>query len=91
MSRFAYKEMGGGLGGGGGGLGSCMTVEIAVLGSPVSNSPYGVCGRKATLKWNFHVSPKHGPTQWRVGHYQALIYFPPKVSLLGNKEVGEGF
>ena len=60
-------------------------------GLPVSNCPCGLCGRKATLKWNFHVSPKHGPTQWRVGHYQALIYFPPKVSLLGNKEVGEEF
>ena len=27
-----------------------MKVEVAVLGSPVPNSPYGLCGRKATLK-----------------------------------------
>ena len=27
-----------------------MKVEVAVLGSPVPNKPYGFCGRKATLK-----------------------------------------
>ena len=27
----------------------CVKVEVDVLGSPVSNSPYGLCGRKATL------------------------------------------
>ena len=26
-----------------------MKVEVAVLGSPVPNSPYGLCGCKATL------------------------------------------
>ena len=26
-----------------------MKVEVAVLSSPVPNSPYGLCGRKATL------------------------------------------
>ena len=26
-----------------------MKVEVAVLGSPVPNKPYGFCGRKATL------------------------------------------
>ena len=26
-----------------------MRVEVDVLGSPVPNSPYGLCGRKATL------------------------------------------
>ena len=26
-----------------------MKVEVAVLWHPVSNSPYGLCGRKATL------------------------------------------
>ena len=30
-------------------LRSCVKVEVAVLGSPVPNSPYGLCGRKATL------------------------------------------
>ena len=29
-----------------------MKVEVAVLGSPVPNSPYGLCGRKATLSSN---------------------------------------
>ena len=28
---------------------SCVKVEVAVLGSAVPNSPYGLCGRKATL------------------------------------------
>ena len=28
---------------------SCVKVEVAVLGPPVPNSPYGLCGRKATL------------------------------------------
>ena len=27
-----------------------MKVEVAVLGFPVSNSPYGHCGHKAALK-----------------------------------------
>ena len=27
-----------------------MKVEVADLGSPVPNSPYGFCGRKATLE-----------------------------------------
>ena len=27
-----------------------MKVEVDVLGSPVLNNPYGLCGRKATLK-----------------------------------------
>ena len=32
---------------------SCLKVEVAVpAGLPVSNSPYGFCGRKATL--NLH-------------------------------------
>ena len=26
-----------------------MKVEVDVLGSPVPNSPYGLCGRRATL------------------------------------------
>ena len=26
-----------------------MIVEVAVLGSPSPNKPYGLCGRKATL------------------------------------------
>ena len=29
-----------------------MKVEVAVLGSPVPNSPYGLCGRKAALHLN---------------------------------------
>ena len=29
-----------------------MKVEVAVLGSPVPNSPYGLCGRKVTLHFN---------------------------------------
>ena len=29
-----------------------MKVEVAVLGSPLPNSPYGLCGRKATLNSN---------------------------------------
>ena len=29
-------------------LRSCEKVEVAVLGSEVLNSPYGLCGRKAT-------------------------------------------
>ena len=33
-------------------LRSCVKVEVAILGSPSSNSPYGVCGRKATLSLN---------------------------------------
>ena len=33
-------------------LRSCVKVEVAVLGSPVPNSPYGFCGRKATLNSN---------------------------------------
>ena len=28
----------------------CVKVEVAVLGSPVPNSPYGLCGRKATVE-----------------------------------------
>ena len=28
---------------------SCVKVEVAVLGHTVHNSPYGLCGRKATL------------------------------------------
>ena len=32
---------------------SCVKVEVAVLGSPVPNSPYGLCGRKATLNVNW--------------------------------------
>ena len=32
-----------------------MKVEVAVLGSlPVPNSPYGLCGRKATMNLNMH-------------------------------------
>ena len=27
-----------------------MKVEVAVLGSPSLNSPYGLCGRKATFQ-----------------------------------------
>ena len=27
-----------------------MKVEVDALGSPVPNSPYGFCGRKATLE-----------------------------------------
>ena len=27
-----------------------MKVEVGVMGFPVSNSPYGLCGRKAALK-----------------------------------------
>ena len=30
-----------------------MKVEVAVLGSPSLISPYGLCGRKATLNLNF--------------------------------------
>ena len=29
-------------------LRSCVNVEVAVLGSLVPNSPYALCGRKAT-------------------------------------------
>ena len=29
-----------------------MKVQVAVLGSPVPNIPYGLCGRKAILKLN---------------------------------------
>ena len=29
-----------------------MKVEVAVLGSPVPNCPYGLCGRKSTLSSN---------------------------------------
>ena len=29
-----------------------MKVEVAVLGPPVPNSPYGLCGRQATLSSN---------------------------------------
>ena len=28
----------------------CVKVEVAVLGSPSLNSPYGLCGRKATFQ-----------------------------------------
>ena len=28
---------------------SCVKVEMDVLGLPVPNSPYGLCGRKATV------------------------------------------
>ena len=31
-------------------LRSCDKVGVDVLGSPVPNSPYGLCGRKATQK-----------------------------------------
>ena len=31
---------------------SCVKVEVALLGLPVPNSPYGLCGRKATLYLN---------------------------------------
>ena len=27
-----------------------MKVEVAVLGLPIPNSPYGLCGRKATFE-----------------------------------------
>ena len=36
-----------------GGQELCVKVEVAVLASP---SPYGLCGRKATLNLNFRVS-----------------------------------
>ena len=29
-----------------------MKVEVAVLGSPVRDIPYGLCGRKATVNLN---------------------------------------
>ena len=38
-------------------LGSCKKVEVAVLGLPVPNSPYGLCGRKATLDFKKKMSP----------------------------------
>ena len=31
-------------------LRSCVKVEVAVMGSLVPNSPYGLCGRKTTFK-----------------------------------------
>ena len=31
-------------------LRNCVKIEVNVLGSPVPNSPRGLCGRKATLK-----------------------------------------
>ena len=37
-------------------LRSCVKVEVAVLGSPFL-SPYGLCGRKATLNSNLGTSP----------------------------------
>ena len=36
-------------------LRSCVKVEVAVLGLPLPNSPYGLCGRKATLNLNISV------------------------------------
>ena len=33
-------------------------VEVAVLGSLVRNSPYGLCGRKATLNLKLNMNPK---------------------------------
>ena len=33
-------------------LRSCVKVQVAVLGSPSPNDPYGLCGRKATLNLN---------------------------------------
>ena len=33
-------------------LWSYVKVEVAVMNSPVPNSPYGLCGRKATLNSN---------------------------------------
>ena len=41
-----------------------MKVEVAVLGSPVPNSPYGLCGRNATLNLNC-VTILHS---WVCGH-----------------------
>ena len=38
-------------------LKSCVIVEVAVLGSPVPNNPYGLCGREATLNLNLNDSP----------------------------------
>ena len=29
-----------------------MKIEVAILGSPSPNSPYGYCGRKAALSLN---------------------------------------
>ena len=37
-------------------LRSCVKVEVAVLGSPVPNSPYGLCGRKVTLDSNLNTT-----------------------------------
>ena len=31
-------------------LRSCVEVEVAVLATPVLNSPYGLCGRKGTFE-----------------------------------------
>ena len=33
-------------------LRKCVKVEVAVLGSPIPNSPYDLCGHKATLNLN---------------------------------------
>ena len=33
-----------------------MKVEVAVLGSPVPNGPYGLCGRKATLNVKLRIT-----------------------------------
>ena len=39
------------------GVRSCVKVEVDVLGSPsLISSPYGLCGRKATLNLNAFVS-----------------------------------
>ena len=38
-------------------LGGCVGVEVDVLGFPSPNSPYGLCGRKATLNSSFTARP----------------------------------
>ena len=39
-----------------------MKVEVGVLGSPVLNSPYGLCGRKVTLKMKKKKKKNHSPS-----------------------------
>ena len=42
-----------------------MKVEVVVLGFPVPNRPYGLCGRKATMNLNTDSQSSGAVLKWR--------------------------
>ena len=65
---------------------SCVKIEVAVLGSPVPNSPYGLCGGKATLnskRGYLGVGPSLQPVAaLRLQHSKRTLSCPIVIMLL---------